>query len=89
MRNVCVLLLASVIVTGFAFTVSAEESEAAASCLAAAAKGDRQTAVRLCSTALEAEPENEAVEKALETAKAASEASGAVASPPPAASEEN
>ena len=56
-------------------------------CLDAVASGEYQQAVILCTDALTADPENEEIQKALETAKTATDVAGGVASPPPAAPE--
>ena len=62
----------------FALAAAAAGPEAA-QCLAAAKKSDTKQTVEICTKALKAEPENEAVKKALETAKAAD---AAAATPP-------
>ena len=74
-----IALSACVGLAGFA---SAEETaDAKQRCLAASESGDHASAVAACSLALESEPEDESVRKALEVAKASLGATD-VASPP-------
>lgn len=80
LRSIRALLLAGVLSTGIALVASAGESKAVSDCLAAAAKGDHDETITLCSKAIEAEPENEKVRAALETARGAADRD--VASPP-------
>jgi hypothetical protein len=59
----------------FALAAGAAGPEAA-QCLAAAEKSNTKQTIEICTKALKAEPENAAVKKALETAKAAEAATG-------------
>jgi hypothetical protein len=88
MRTMFITILSGVMAAGaFVLAAGAEESEGATSCLTAAAEGDHETAVTVCTEALKEDPENEEVKKALETAKSALEKGDETT--PPASSEEN
>ena len=66
-----------------ALAAHAQGSVEASACLDAVAEASYGEAVILCGRALEAEPENEQLQAAMETAKAAVADTGSVASPPP------
>ena len=83
MRRISAFVFAGIGFVALASGANAVDSPAAASCLAAAAKGDNDQAITLCTKALEAEPENEQVKQALQTARAAKESGIEVSSPPP------
>jgi hypothetical protein len=83
MRRIFSFVLAGIGFVVLASGASAGDSPAAASCLAAAAKSDHDQTITLCTKALEAEPENEQVKQALQTAQAAKKSGVAVSSPPP------
>ncbi len=83
MRRISPFVLAGTGLVALASGANAVVSPAAASCLAAAAKGDHAQAVTLCAKALEAEPGNEQVTRALQPARAAKAAGIEVSSPPP------
>jgi hypothetical protein len=63
--------------------ISLIQANCGRSCLAAAAKADHDQTITLCSKALEAEPENEQVKQALQTARTAKKSGIEVSSPPP------
>jgi predicted carbohydrate-binding protein with CBM5 and CBM33 domain len=79
------MLLSILAVTFSSFALAGAAQAEGQGCLDAVASGDYQQAVALCSDALAADPANAELQKALETAQAATEATGGVASPPPAA----
>ena len=83
MRRISAFVFAGIGLVALASGANAVDSPAAASCLAAAAKGDHDQAITLCTKALEAEPDNERVYQALQTARAAKESGTEVSSPPP------
>ena len=83
MRRISAFIFAGIGLVALASGANAVDSPAAASCLAAAAKGDHDQTITFCTKALEAEPENEQVKQALQTARAAKESGIEVSSPPP------
>ena len=83
MRRIFAFVFAGIGIVALASGANAVDSPAAASCLAAAAKGDHDQTITFCTKALEAEPENEQVKQALQTARAAKKPGIEVSSPPP------
>ena len=75
MKIVRAFVLGGAAAGAFALAAGAVGPEAT-QCLAAANKGDTKATIEICTKALKAEPENQAVQKALETAKAADAAAG-------------
>jgi hypothetical protein len=84
MKIVRTFVLGGAMVGFFALAAGAAGTEAT-QCLAAANKGDTKQTIEICTKALNAEPDNAAVKKALETAKVADAAAKtpAVGSAPP------
>ncbi len=87
MRRISAFISSGIGLAALASAATAADSPAEASCLAAAAKGDHDKTITLCTEALEAEPDNNRVYAALEAARAAKEAGTEVSSPPPTSGE--
>ena len=77
-------LLVASIAFSFAVAAMSQAQVVGAACLTSVANGDYAGAVPLCEQALRADPQNEEIRKALETAQAALEEAPPVAAEPPA-----
>ncbi len=82
MRRISAFVFSGIGLAALASAAYAVDSPAEA-CLAAAAKGDHDQAITLCTKAVKAEPDNDQVYQALQTARAAKESGTEVSSPPP------
>ncbi len=83
MRRISAFVFSAIGLAALASAANAVDSPAAASCLAAAAKGDHDQTITICTKAVQADPDNDQVYQALQTARAAKKSGTEVSSPPP------
>ncbi len=71
MKTETISLLAGLAGLGLSMAASAQSSPEANSCLEAVRSGDYRSALVVCAKAVELDPDNEELQRALQTAKAA------------------